>query len=113
MPDTETSQLACADTQTHVFQAEKRHVTIAFVKKCAAELVRRRGVATLLFRSEKRHTPFIFLTKSIADHTLSAQNRRMRRPFLYKTEVCGALHLSGTSQARDLAKVDDFERLSL
>ena len=31
MLDTETSQLACADTQTHVFQAEKRHVTMLFV----------------------------------------------------------------------------------
>ena len=31
MLDTDTSQLACADTQAHVFQAEKRHVTMFFV----------------------------------------------------------------------------------
>ena len=75
MLDTETSQLAGDDTHTYVFQPERQRGSMVFVKKCAAELVRRRGVATLVFRNEKRHKLFSFRTKLVAAHL-----------FLYKTE---------------------------
>ena len=63
MIDTLTLQHVYTVTETHAFQAENQHETMLIVKKCAAELVRRRGVATLVFRSEKRHNLFSFSTK--------------------------------------------------
>ena len=68
---------------------------------------------TLCFAMEIVAEPFGFKEKLCFKHVISVQNRRMRRPFLSKREVFGAMHLSGTSQAHDLAKVDDFETLSL
>ena len=67
----------------------------------------------LVFGTEKRHEPLDFEMICVATHIFSSKNTMERRPFLYKTEVCGAMHVSGPSQRRDLAKVDDFEPLSL
>ena len=77
MLDTETSQLAGDDTQTCVFQPAWQRGSMVFVKKCAAELVRRRGVATLVFRIEKRLTPTSFSTIVIVEHTVIVQNRKV------------------------------------
>ena len=44
MLDTETSQLACADTQTHVFHEEIRHGTVCFMEIIPFELARRRRI---------------------------------------------------------------------
>ena len=68
---------------------------------------------TFCFAIENVADPLVFKKKLCFKHVFSAQNRRMRRPFLYKTEMCGAMDASGPSQGRDLAKVDDFEPLSL
>ena len=68
---------------------------------------------TFCFAIENVADPLVFKEKICFKHVFSDQNRRMRRPFLYKTEVCGAMDASGPSQRRDLAKVDDFEPLSL
>ena len=68
---------------------------------------------TIIFRSEKRNEPFCFSPKLNVAHRFSLQNKRVERPFLFKTEMCSALHSSSLSQRHDLAKVDDFETLSL
>ena len=57
--------------------------------------------------------PMGFKKKLCLTHVISVQNTMERRPFLYKSEETDALHLSGISRTRDLAKVDDFETLSL
>ena len=67
---------------------------------------------TLCFATEMVAEPFGFKEKLCLKHVISVQNRRMRRPFLYKSEEIDALHLSEISQGHDLAKVDDFETLS-
>ncbi len=68
---------------------------------------------TFCFAMEMVAEPMGFKEKLCLKHVISVQNTRKRRPFLYKKEGCGAMALSGVSQRRDLAKVDDFEPLSL
>ena len=68
---------------------------------------------TLCFAIENAAEPLGFKEKLCFKHVFSVQNRRVERPFLFKTEVCGALRSPGLSQRHDLAKVDDFESLSL
>ena len=68
---------------------------------------------TFCFAIENVADPLVFKEKICFKHVFSAQNTKERRPFLYKSEETDALHLSGLSQRRDLAKVDDFETLSL
>ena len=46
MLDTETSQLACADTQTHVFHVGNQHGTVCFMEIIPFELARRRRITT-------------------------------------------------------------------
>ena len=67
---------------------------------------------TFCFAIENVADPLVFKKKLCFKDVFSVQNRRMRRPFLYKTEEIDALHLSQISQRHDLAKVDDFETLS-
>ena len=67
---------------------------------------------TFCFAIENVADPLVFKEKICFKHVFSAQNRRKRRPFLYKTEECGAMDTSQLSQPHDLAKVDDFETLS-
>ena len=68
---------------------------------------------TFCFAIENVADPLVFKEKICFKHVFSAQNRRVRRPFHNKIEVCDAVNLSGLSQPHDLAKVDDFETLSL
>ena len=65
------------------------------------------------FRYRKASRTIGFRTEIEFQAGISLQNTMGRRPFLYKTEVCGAMDASRPSQRRDLAKVDDFEPLSL
>ena len=65
------------------------------------------------FAIENVAEPLGFKEKLSFKHVFSVQNRRMRRPFQSKTEGSDAMGLSQLSQRRDLAKVDDFETLSL
>ena len=67
---------------------------------------------TFGFAMETVAEPFGFKEKLCFKHVISVQNRRMRRPFLSKREVFGAMGVSEISQGHDLAKVDDFETLS-
>ena len=57
--------------------------------------------------------PLAFVKKIHVEHVISIKNRRERRPFQSKTEGPDAMAPPGLSQRRDLAKVDDFETLSL
>ena len=68
---------------------------------------------TLCFAIENAAEPLGFKEKLCFKHVFSVQNRRVERPFLFKTEGPDALYLSGPSQRRDFAKVNDFESLSL
>ena len=68
---------------------------------------------TFCFAMEMVAEPFGFKEKLCFEHVISVQNRRMRRPFHSKTERPDAMHVSRPSQGRDLAKVDDFETLSI
>ena len=68
---------------------------------------------TLCFAMEMVAEPMGFKEKLCLKHVISVQNRRVRRPFHNTIEVCDAMDTSVTSQRRDLAKVDDFETLSL
>ena len=68
---------------------------------------------TFCFALENVADPLVFKKKICFKHVFSLQNRRVRRPFHNKIEVCGAMGPSGLSQPHDLAKVDDFETLSL
>ena len=86
---------------------------MAFVKKLQSSLCEVGGPRSFEFETEKRLTPFSFFTKCVADHTISVQNQLVQRHFMSKREVCGAMDASQPSQRRDLAKVDDFEPLSL
>ena len=67
---------------------------------------------TLCFATEMVAEPFGFKAKLCFEHVISVQNRRMRRPFHNKIEVCGAMTSSRTSQRRDLANLLAFEPLS-
>ena len=68
---------------------------------------------TLCFAIENTAEPLGFKEKICSKQVFSVQNRRVERQFLFKTEGPDAMHLSGLSQDRDLAKVNDFETLSL
>ena len=61
------------------------------------------GPRSFEFETEKRLAPFSFFTKCVADQTLSVQNPLVQRHFMSKIDVCGAMGVSRTSQARDLA----------
>ena len=68
---------------------------------------------TLCFVMEMVAEPVGFKEKLCLKHVISVQNRRMRRQFQAETDGPDAINPSGISQNRDLAKVDDFETLSL
>ena len=68
---------------------------------------------TFCFAMEMVAEPLGFKEKLCLKHVISVQNRRMRRPFLYKTEDPDAMRLTGTSQGRDLANPLGVEPLSL
>ena len=68
---------------------------------------------TLCFAMEMVAEPVGFKEKLCLKHVISVQNRRVRRPFQSKTDGPDAMAPSRLSQGRDLAKVDDFETLSL
>ena len=68
---------------------------------------------TLCFAMEIVAEPFGFKEKICFKHVISVQNRRDRRQFQAETDGPDAITSSGLSQRRDLAKVDDFEPLSL
>ena len=55
------------------------------------------------FNTEFVVRTLVFVKKIHIDHAISVPNPVERRPFHIKREVCHALQLSGTSQARDLA----------
>ena len=68
---------------------------------------------TFCFAIENVADPLVFKKKLCFKDVFSVQNRKVRRPFHSKREVCDAMQLSQTSRPHDLAKVDDFEPLSL
>ena len=68
---------------------------------------------TFCFAIENVADPLVFKEKICFKHVFSAQNRRVERPFQSKTDGPDAMAPSRPSQTRDLAKVDDFETLSL
>mgnify|MGYP003316480969 CR=1 FL=1 len=68
---------------------------------------------TFCFAIEKVAEPFGFKEKLCFKHVFSVRKPMVRRPFHSKREVCDAMQLSHPSRTRDLAKVDDFETLSL
>jgi len=68
---------------------------------------------TFCFAIENVADPLVFKEKICFKHVFSAQNRRVERPFQSKTDGPDAITSSGLSQGHDLAKVDDFETLSL
>ena len=65
------------------------------------------------FNTEIVVRTMVFVKKIPIGHTISVRNTMEQRQFRSETEVCGAMDASGLSQTRDLAKVDDFEILSL
>ena len=68
---------------------------------------------TLCFAIESVAEPLVFVKKMHIEHVISIKNRRKRRPFQSETEERDALHLSRTSQGRDLANPLGVEPLSL
>ena len=68
---------------------------------------------TLCFAIENAAEPFCFLKKLLRQDRISFKDRRFEQQFHCKTEGPDAMRSSGPSQRRDLAKVDDFEPLSL
>ena len=68
---------------------------------------------TLCFAMEMVAEPMGFKEKLCLKHVISVQNRRVRRPFHNKIEVCDAVNLSQPSQRRDLANPLGVEPLSL
>ena len=68
---------------------------------------------TFCFAIENVADPLVFKKKLCFKDVFSVQNRRMRRQFHSKREWYSGMTSSQTSQNRDLAKVDDFEPLSL
>ena len=68
---------------------------------------------TLCFAIENAADPFCFFRKIFAQDRISFKNRRVERQFQCKTEGPEAMGSPGTGQRHDLAKVDDFEPLSL
>ena len=55
----------------------------------------------------------VFVKKMRIDHVISVQNTLVQRHFMYKTDGPDAMHLSQTSQRRDLANPLGVEPLSL
>jgi len=68
---------------------------------------------TLCFAMEMVAEPMGFKEKLCLKHVISVQNRRVERQFHSKREWYSGMTSSVTSRHRDLAKVDDFETLSL
>ena len=68
---------------------------------------------TFCFAIENVADPLVFKEKICFKHVFSAQNRRVERQFHSKREWYSGMTSSRISQPRDLAKVDDFETLSL
>ena len=112
MLDTDTSQLACADTQTPVFQPEKQRRSMVFVKKLQTSSFESGRPSSFIFGTEKRHEPFFFYAELITEYVFSARKRRNRRQFQSKTEGSDAMTSSRTSQPRDLANPLGVEPLS-
>ena len=99
--------------QTMVFVAEKRREPLCFIKKMLAELARHRRARSFAGGIETRPEALCFVKKIHVEHVFSVQNRRVRRPFHNKIEVCDAVNLSRISQRHDLATPLAFELLSL
>ena len=68
---------------------------------------------TLCFAIESVAEPLVFVKKIHVEHVISIKNRRERRPFHSKREVCDAMHVSQPGQRRDLATPLGVEPLSL
>ena len=68
---------------------------------------------TFCFAIENVADPLVFKKKLCFKDVFSVQNRRDRRQFQAETDGPDAMGASHLSQNRDLAKVDDFETLSL
>ena len=68
---------------------------------------------TFCFAIENVAEPLVFKKKLGFKDVFSVQNRRVERQFQAETDGPDAITSSGLSQRRDLAKVDDFETLSL
>ena len=92
-------------TQPFIFEQKLSCEHVGHTKKCRAR--------TLGFRTEKRHEPLVFEEKLCYEHAFSVQNTMEQRQFQSKTDGPDAMGLSQLTQGRDLAKVDDFETLSL
>ena len=99
--------------QTMVFVAEKRREPLCFIKKMLAELARHWRARSFAGGLENRPEALCFVKKILVEHVFSVQNRRVRRPFHSKREVCDVVNLSQISQRRDLANPLAFEPLSL
>ena len=99
--------------QTLVFVIEKRRSTVCFEQKVLAELARHLRTRSFAGGHEKRPEALRFVKKIHVEHVFSVKNPMARRPFQSNTDGPDAMTSSGLSQPRDLAKVDDFEPLSL
>ena len=98
------------------FRTEKRIGSFMCKQKFVCEHVDHRKNCHawyLCFAIEKVAESFGFKEKLCFKRVFSVRKPMMQQPFLYKSEEADAMHSSQLSQTRDLAKVDDFEPLSL
>ena len=100
-----------------VFASENHIESFIFEQKLICEHLdhRKKTVmhGTLCFAIENVAERLVFLKKKACRARISVQNRRVRRPFHSKREVCDAMQLSQPSQTRDLANPLGIEPLSL
>ena len=99
--------------KTMVGRPEKRHKTWEVGQKYMSSTIFSPRHGSVGGSAEMRRKPWEVDQKIFDDNAFSVQNRRVRRPFHNKIEVCDAVNPSQPSQSRDLANPLGVEPLSL